>query len=83
MTMQELLKENRAFAYYAKQTYSEHPIGSLLLGLELYESCRVNSNSIAWNIMQAAGHKTFTSEAFLDAANQVLKLTKELKNEEL
>ncbi len=70
--MKTIAKENRAFFMWAKENYGEHPIGELLLATYLYECCRQHSDSIAWDIMKLVADK-FTSEAFLKAAQMVLK----------
>jgi hypothetical protein len=57
-----------------RSRYEGHPIGSLLLAIDLYEGCRRTTDGIYWDIMQAlAKSKHYTSEVWLDVAEQLLR----------
>lgn len=71
----EILKPQRAFLEYVKENYSLHPIGALALAVEIYETCRTNSDSFFWEIMAAQG-KSWDSQSFLNAANLIIEVSK-------
>lgn len=73
--MKELLEEQLAFKAYVKQNYVEHPIGAILLAIELYEGCRTTSSSFFWDIMKLQG-KSWDSDSFHNAAKEVIKVCK-------
>lgn len=73
MKLEKLKEENRAFFVWAQKVYGEHPIGELLLAVYMYECCRKHPDAVTWDIMKTMGFETFTDQAWLDAAKEILK----------
>lgn len=70
------IREYRAFILWAQANYKTHAVGALALAVYLYESCRSEGESIAWDLMQFySKQKHWSSEVWLDVAQQILSET--------
>lgn len=72
MKLTKIKEQNPAFFIWAQKVYGEHPIGELLLAVYMYESCRKHDDSVVWDIMKAMEFESFSSEAWLEAAAEVI-----------
>jgi len=74
-----LVDENRAFFMWARENYANHAVGALALAVYMYEACREHRDTICWEVMSTfAKEKGWTSQVWLDVAQDVLKAAESL-----
>lgn len=74
--MKTILENHTLFKKSVAQSYTTHPVGSLLLALEIYEGCRNTKDGLFWHIMGTQGD-SWTAESFHNAAKEILEIVKD------
>lgn len=65
-----------AYLNFVKENYSKHPIGPLLLAIQIYQDLRESSDTFLWHYMEkVCGPRDWDSDKFLHAAKSIITLS--------